>query len=332
MMSFDYSIVIRTLGNTGAKYRCMLDAIERQTVKPAEIIVVIPEGYFLDHRIGSERIVYSGKGMVTQRAVGIQHAKSDYLLVLDDDLDFPDDFVEKLYRSMQEKELDCVLVSGNWSRIGTFTNVNQRKTPFKSKIAQVLRQWRLAFTGQAFYSHRKSKYYDVIASTGGHRTFVNCEDGLCQTGPFACFFIKAGVARAIGFDEDLWLEQGSVSSYAAFDDAVFFYKCFLKGGRIAYTGITGFEHLDAAIGRKTNDRLTAKRFRLYTIARNRTVFWHRYIWKNRRTLGALMGGVYGMVNYAIYNVVINFAPKNWPAIGALIQGYRDAFRLIRKPS
>ena len=97
MDTFNYSIVIRTLGNTGDKYLQMLRTIERQTVKPLEILVVIPEGYSLDHQLGTERIIRSEKGMVTQRAVGIMEAKGEYLLVLDDDLDFPPNFAEQMH-------------------------------------------------------------------------------------------------------------------------------------------------------------------------------------------------------------------------------------------
>ena len=329
MMNFDYSIVIRTLGNTGDKYRCMLDAIVRQTMKPKEIIVVIPEGYALDHKIGTERVVYSKKGMVTQRVEGIEHSNSDYLLVLDDDIDFPDDFVEKMHQTMQEKNLDCVLASGNWNRTGTACD--QEGGLVKTNELSLVQRWKYAFTGRAFYSHRKSKYYDVITRSGGHRTFVRCEEGLCQTGCFQCFFIKSDAAKAARFGEDLWLEQGTITSYAAYDDSVFFYKCFLLGKRIAYTGITDYTHLDAGAGRQSNDKLTAKRIRLYSIARNRTIFWRRYIWPNRRGLFTLIGGAYGIVNYAIFNIVANISPKNWPAVGALLQGYREAFQYRIKP-
>lgn len=322
-MSFTYSVVIRTLGNTGDKYRCTLDAIERQTVKPAEIVVVIPQGYTLDHSIGTEKIVYSKKGMVSQRAEGIAQAQSDYLLVIDDDIDFPDDFVEKMFQAMQEQELDCVLAPGNWSR--TVPVTGQGDGTADTKEEGRFQRWKYAFTGRVFYSRRKSKYYDAITRTAGHRVYVRCEDGLCQTGCFQCFFIKANTAKAARFDDDLWLEQGSITSYAAYDDSVFFYKCFLNGGRIAYTGMTDYAHLDAAAGRQTKDRLTAKRIRLYSIARNRTIFWRRYIWPNRRGLLTLLGGAYGIVNYAVYNIIVNLAPKNWPAIGALLLGYHEAF-------
>lgn len=323
---FSYSVVIRTLGNTGEKYQRMLQAIDRQTVQPKEIVVALPHGYSLDHQLGNERIVRCEKGMVTQRAVGIAEADGDYLLVLDDDLDFPADFAERLHRHMQDHGLDCVLPFGG----GIVSEAGGEPMVQRITLRQRLKQLRLAFTGQAFYSQRKSQWFDTIASTGGHRTFVNCEEGLCQTGAFACFFIRADKAKAVHFEEERWLEQGSISTYAAYDDAVFYYKLFLNGGKIAYTHSTDYVHLDAAAGRQARSRLDSKRIRLYTIARNRTIFWHRHIWSNHRNLRTLLGGIYGMVNYAIYNIIVNLYPKYWPAIGALIKGYLDAFSYIKK--
>ena len=326
---FNYSIVIRTLGNTGEKYLQMLRAIERQTVKPCEVVVVIPEGYMLDHQLGNERIICSEKGMVTQRAVGIMEAKGEYLLVLDDDLDFPPNFAEQLHAHLQSQKLDCVLAFGGGGTPTSGTAASEKPSPRK-KIHKCIKRVHVAFTGQAFYSRRKSKWFDTITSTGGHRTYVECEKGLCQTGAFACFFIKADKAKEVHFEEETWLEKGSISNYAAYDDAVFYYKLFLHGGKIAYTHNTNFMHLDAAAGRPAQDRLTAKRIRLYTIARNRTIFWYQHIWSNHRNLRNLIGGIYGIVNYALYNLVINLRPKYWSAIGALCKGYYDAFHYIRQ--
>lgn len=328
MSELNYSVVIRTLGNSGEKYLRMLRAIERQTVKPCEIVVVIPEGYTLDHQLGNERIIRSDKGMVTQRAIGIAKAVGDYLLVLDDDLDFPNDFVEKLYLHLRKNNLDCVLAFSDWSGCSK-SEKTAKKTPVKKKIKTFASRIRKAYTGQAFYSKRKSEWFDIIVSTGGHRTYVNHEDKLCQTGCFQCFLIKKELANKVHFDEERWLEKGSLSSYAAYDDAVFFYKLFLQGGHIAYASNTNYSHLDAAAGRCAMDKLTSKRIRLYTISRNRTIFWHRHIWSNHRSFRNLAGGVYGIVNYAIYNCVINLYPNYWPAISAMMQGYRDAFRYIR---
>lgn len=320
---FSYSVVIRTLGNTGEKYRTMLDAIDRQTVKPREVLVVIPEGYELDHTLGYERVVRCAKGMVTQRAVGIDEAKGQYLLVLDDDLDFPPDFVEKMYQHLTENSLDCTLAFPTY--IVHTTNTTPVHISRKQQILASAKKIRGAFTGQVFYSQRKVEWFDVITSTAGHRTYVNCEDKLCQAGCFQCFFIKSDMAKKVRFAEESWLEQGKLSAYAAYDDAVFFYKFFLQGGRIAYATETAYTHLDAGAGRSAKSKLDAKRIRLYTIGRNRTLFWLLHIWPSRRRLRTLIGGLYALINYTIYNIAINLHPKYWPAIASLFRGYRDAF-------
>lgn len=323
---FNYSIVIRTLGNTGEKYLQMLRAIERQTVKPLEILVVIPEGYSLDHQLGTERIIRSAKGMVTQRTVGISEAKGEYLLVLDDDLDFPPDFAEKMYAHLQAKQLDCTLAFPNG---GCSEGDTIQKIAKKQQLLSIIKRARGAFTGQVFYNRRKSEWFDVITSTAGHRTYVNCEDKLCQAGCFQCFFIKNTIAKEVRFGEEVWLEQGLLSKYAAYDDAVFFYKLYLQGGRIAYTSDTGYSHLDAAAGRPAKDKLESKRIRLYTIARNRTLFWLLHIWPSRRNPRTLLGGLYALFNYTLYNITINLVPKYWSATAALFKGYHDAYHYYR---
>lgn len=201
-MDFDYSIVIRTLGTTGEKYRTMLDAIEHQTVKPREIVVAIPEGYELDHTLGYERVVRCAKGMVTQRAVGINEAKGQYLLVLDDDLDFPLDFAEKMYQHLVAHSLDCTLAFPTYPA-QTTDNTSLRLSR-KQQTRALIKKFRGAFTGQVFYSQRKAEWFDVITSTAGHRTYVNCEDKLCQAGCFQCFFIKGDMAKKVRFTEESW--------------------------------------------------------------------------------------------------------------------------------
>ena len=41
----EYTAVIRTLGKAGEKYRCLLDSLVNQTIKPSRILVYIAEGY-----------------------------------------------------------------------------------------------------------------------------------------------------------------------------------------------------------------------------------------------------------------------------------------------
>ena len=61
----EYSVVIRTLGSGGLKYRALLESIKRQTIKPKEVIVVLPEGSQLpEERLGYETFYFSKKGML----------------------------------------------------------------------------------------------------------------------------------------------------------------------------------------------------------------------------------------------------------------------------
>ena len=105
----DYSVVIRTLGTSGEKYHSLLKSVKSQTVQPREVVVVMARGYTLPpFHIENERVVWTRKGMINQRQVGFEESKSPYLLVLDDDISFENDFVEKMFRQMQSTGADCI--------------------------------------------------------------------------------------------------------------------------------------------------------------------------------------------------------------------------------
>ena len=326
---FSYSVVIRTLGNSGEKYHRLLQSIAKQTVKPEEVIVAIPDGYDLDYQLGNEKIVRCKKGMVTQRAMGIDSATSEYILVVDDDLEFENDMVEKLYDYLVKNNLDCCLPMQGESMSPEETTINL-KYPLKTRL-------RCGFTGQMLTSRRKSEYLDVLTVTAGHKVYVNSNSldycYLCTTACFQCFFIKTEIAKSAHFENETWLQEGRLTSYSAYDEPVFFSKLNKNGLRMAYALRVRYRHLDAQAGHTTKSKLESKRIRYYSIARNRTVYWYRFIWKYAdgftMRIKALMGGIYGIFNYALLTFIINCHPKYWSAIGALFMGYKDAIRLIR---
>lgn len=105
----DYSVVIRTLGTSGEKYNSLLESVKNQTVQPREVVVVMAHEYTLPpFHIENERVVWTRKGMVNQRQVGFEESKSPYLLILDDDISFDNDFVEKCFSQMQSTGADCI--------------------------------------------------------------------------------------------------------------------------------------------------------------------------------------------------------------------------------
>lgn len=334
MKTFSYSVVIRTLGNTGQKYNALLQSIKKQTIKPEEIIVVIPHGFTLDYTLGYEKIIYSERGMITQRAIGIKKAKSDYILVVDDDIDFSETMVEELYDYMLENNLDvCFPMEG----VPTEDDLTNEKENFEWPFSKILRS---AFTGQMFISNKESDFLDVITVTAGHKVFTKNKYKdrcyLCQTGNFQCHFIKTKLAQNLHLEHELWLEQGTISSYSSFDDPVYYYGLFLKGARMAYSLRTRYRHLDAGAGRPAKSKLEEKRIRYYTMAKNRTIFWYKYLWKPAKTFTrkvmVLMGGLYGTVNYTLFSIAVSIRPKYWKAIAAMFEGYRHAYNYIRRGS
>lgn len=324
-----YSVVIRTLGSTGAKYRALIDSIFTQTIQPEEIIVVLPEGYNLDYITGRERIVYSKKGMVSQRAVGISECKSEYMLVCDDDVAFGPTMVGNLYSYSIANGLDCCLPMEGQASDSEQTHINLGALSLKARL-------RGAFTGQVFVSKKKSPFLDIITKTAGHKIFVNSNRiDTCyqvQCGCFQCFFAKTSSAKAVHFEDETWLEEGTVTQYASYDDPTFYYKMYLQGGKAAYSLATRYTHLDATAGRPDKTLLDSKITRYYSVARNRTIFWYKFIYQEQKSLIAktiaILCGIYGTVNYSLWNIAICLKPKYWPALSAMHKGYKDAAKYI----
>lgn len=105
----DYSVTIRTLGTAGDKYQRTLDSIARQTIQPKQVFVVLPKGYAPPkERLGRETFIYSDKGMVSQRVAGFRACASEFILALDDDVDFDSDFVARMFATMEKANADFV--------------------------------------------------------------------------------------------------------------------------------------------------------------------------------------------------------------------------------
>jgi hypothetical protein len=141
------------------------------------------------------------------------------------------------------------------------------------------------------------------------------------------------MAQAAHYEEETWLQEGSLTSYAAYDEPVFFSKLNILGLRMAYALRTRYKHLDAGVGRKAKNPIEAKKIRYFSIARNRTIYWYKYIYSTSIGFGkkfcAVLGGVYGLTNYALLTILINLRPKYITSLPALFKGYKEAFLYIR---
>lgn len=118
--------------------------------------------------------------------------------------------------------------------------------------------------------------------TTGHKVYVNSVDPhkvfYSQTGCFQLFFISSTAAKNVRFEEETWLEKGSISNYAILDNETFFFKLYLKGGKTAYCQTALYSHLDAAAGRPAKSKVEERCIRYYTDRKNRCIFWRKFIY------------------------------------------------------
>lgn len=257
--SHSYSIYIRTLGNGGEKYKRLLSSIDSQTVRPQEVVVVLPYGYSPPKEtLGYERFAYSEKGMVKQRLYAINNAKTQYILLLDDDVEFESKYVEKMFATLERAEAQCCI---------PILKDDSKKI---SSIKRLINR----FIGCEIYKDTKDNFFMQINSCGGFVVNTNLLPDIqyySQTGHGSNCFVETRVLRDIHFEEELWLED---SGYALPDDQVMFYKIFKKGYNIAVCSDAYFCHLDSA---STNDGTRYLKI-AHAKASNYLIFWYRFIY------------------------------------------------------
>lgn len=320
MEQFTYSVVIRTLGTGGEKYKKLLESISLQTFQPKEIIVVLPVGYKADHSLGYERTIYSEKGMVMQRATGIKNADSDYVLLVDDDISFETEFVEELMRLMKDTLADVVV-----------PELKEVKSE-KNILRAILINLKYILIGQRFLLFPFSKYKVKFSSTGGH--FINLSTNkksakkyyITQSWAGGCFLINTEKAQNVKFEDEKWLDE---SGYAMYEDQVFSYKSNLLKQKAVFTPHVEYIHLDGGTGHgkfQEKDRLSK---RLFHNTRNRTIGWYKFLFLPAnfvKRLWLILCYTYSTVNtFIIYSLFYILKPSYWIIPFSVWKGAIDAF-------
>lgn len=267
-MDIDYSIAIRTLGYGGTKYKELLQSIDCQTVKPQNVFIFIPYNYNLPQEVlGYEKFIRVEKGMVKQRVAAIEYVQEKYILLLDDDVSFPENFVEALFYSLINSNADvCVSQMIDYA--------TKKYLGFKA-YAWRIKQFLL---GKNKFANKDDGFSQKIWRTGGV-IYLKKKDlnktYLLQTGHGSHCFAKTMALKSIHFEEELWLED---SSYCLPDDQVMFFKLFCYQYKITQSFKTILTHLDGA--KKSNRKETAS----YAEGRNYFIFWHRFIYKRDKAI------------------------------------------------
>lgn len=263
-MSFSYSVAIRTLGTAGEKYIKLMKSIEKLTIQPEKIVVVLPVGYNPpEYKIGKEEYVFSSKGMIIQRLKALDHIISDFILFCDDDVELEAEFIEKLAKPLINGKYVC--------STGPLLDLFPPNT-FKYKVASLL-------GGACVMLHGKRNNFIRILRTGGWSYNYGIEiekDKIYRTEslPWACFLIRTDVMKAIQFENEMWCEK---YGYASFEDRVMFYKMLKNGYESCVVSNARYLHNDA----KTSNVQT-NLTQIFCGAFNHYVFWHRYLYSLSR--------------------------------------------------
>lgn len=251
-----YTAVIRTLGTAGDKYQKLLDSLNKQTLQPERILVYIAEGYSLPKEtIGKEEYIYVKKGMVAQRALSYREVASEYILFLDDDLFFPENFVEHMFFHLKSNNAD--IISPN-----IYPNAER----------SLIGKFMMAFSCRMFARRDDGVWAYKIMSNGGFSYNNNPKKDiyLSQTNAGACFFCRKDDFLKIHFEEELWVDK---MRYALGEDQVMYYKMYCLGFKQLTWFNSGILHLDAGTTMGKDEKAL-----IYSDFRFKTIFWHRFIY------------------------------------------------------
>lgn len=262
----NYTIVIRTIGTGGAKYQALLNSIAKLDIKPAEVIVVLPEEYTLpSERLGWEIFVYSKKGMVQQRIYGANIAKSEYLLILDDDLEFKSDIIQHLLKPIEDGFADVTFPP----QFSFF--------PPKKGIKKLI-PWIAASACPTIF--HKNMYTYILRSGGWSYNYYNensCPEYFySHSAPGTCCFTRKETFLNINFQDELWLQD---VKYPLWEDQVMFFKFWESGYKVACSTKAHLLHLDA--GKDSSNR---KVDAAYSNSRNKIIFWERFIFSQENKM------------------------------------------------
>lgn len=257
-----FSVAIRTLGLAGETFQRELQSIAGQTVRPERVVVYLAEGCEMDFRDGSvcgEEYVYVKRGMVAQRALRYDEIGTEYVLLLDDDVELASDSAEKMLRAMMEKKADCVGADTYRHQDGTlwqklYTLVTNLDYPHCD------RRW-------AFKIHRNGSFSYLLRTPRDEKVLPT----QYVAGP--CAMWRKDAIRRLRWEDELWMDR---ETFAYMDDTVESYKLHVNGGKMFLHYDTGVKNLNA---KTASGVYRSKSTRFYVRAKMGFCVWWRTIYE-----------------------------------------------------
>ncbi|MDE5726353.1 MAG: glycosyltransferase family 2 protein [Duncaniella sp.] len=253
-----YSVAIRTLGLSRESLMKTLQGIFRQTYAPKTVNIYIAEGYEIpDFRVGTERYIYVGKGMMSQRALNYEEIDSDIILMLDDDIYLDSDVAQRMVTEME---------TGSWDLIGIDIFANHKLSP-KLKIK--------AFLTSLVRPHKRKKIAFRLHPSGAFSYISSPEPRvyLSDTCAGAIMMWRLDSFRSIRATDECWIDR---FGFPYGEDALLSYKAKANGLKVGVDFRGGFTNLDAAT---SSERYKANPERFYIRSLLITMTWWRMLYK-----------------------------------------------------
>lgn len=252
---FEYCVAIRTVGKAGEKYIQELQSLHRQTVKPKHIFVHLAEGFERPkEQVGMEEYIITPKGLVHQRAASLDGVDTEFLLILDDDVFFPDDAVERLHDALVANQADCIAPD-------TFPN---HEMTWKQKMVAFLANdvrprkndgWAIKIERNGTFSYNNHPEKNAVYPT--------------QSAAGPAYLVKTDVFRAIHYEDELFVDEFPPGTYG--EDQLNFNKMHRNGYKVVMMYDAGIIHLDAG----TNNVKEKSYEKLYYRAMSQYITWYR---------------------------------------------------------
>lgn len=253
--TFEYSVAIRTVGKAGEKYIKELQSLHAQTVKPKHIFVHLAEGFERPkEQVGMEEYIVTPKGLVHQRACSADGVDTEFLLVLDDDVYFPEDSVEKMHEALIANNADCIAPD-------TFPNHEMSwKEKLKAFLSNDVRPrrddgWAIKIERNGTFSYNNHPQKHGVYPT--------------QSAAGPAYLIKTEVFKAIHYEDELFVDQFPAGTYG--EDQLNFNKLYRNGYKVMLQYDSGVIHLDAG----TNNVKEKSYEKLFYRAMSQYITWYR---------------------------------------------------------
>lgn len=304
-----YSIAIRTLGTNPEILKKELQSIERQALKPEKVVIYIAQGYSKPNFVvGKEEYVYVKKGMVAQRALRYDEISSDYILMLDDDVELAEDSAERMLAAMRSGGVICVAAD---------TFKNQEMTIIQ-KIKAVISTGAMP---------RKDDGWAFKQRMDGSFSYnSNPKKNFCLTQTFAgpCWMIKKSVLKDIRLQDELWLDD---LGFAYGDDAVESYKIFRNGFKLGVLYDSGVINLD---GKSVSSKYHSNMKKFYTRSFGMFIIWHRMLYSNStKKVFVAIALVLKLSWQLILHVVMAIVMLKMEVVSNFIDGLFDAIKFVK---